>query len=195
MTCGGSHLGFRIGIWSNVKLSRHFEFHIGTKNIKFRVIVPRYKNQPSLWCGILYFISKIKIYAESRENLQNWKYSIFQVFWRQISLVFASIKCILTSLNSISIWYQMKADSITFQLNTRYIHFVAIKFCQTWKTYPPNQPSLWCGILYFISKIKIYAESCENLQNWKYPIFLKFCQMWKTYPSSFLKWKEKTFSP
>jgi len=25
----------------------------------------------------------------------------------------------------------MKADSIIFQLNARYIHFVAIKFCQT----------------------------------------------------------------
>jgi hypothetical protein len=50
--------------------------------------------------------------------------------------VFASIKCILNSLESISIWYQMKVYSITFHLNTRYIHFVAIKFCQTWKTYP-----------------------------------------------------------
>jgi hypothetical protein len=58
---------------------------------------------------------------------------IFQFF---SIFVFASIKCILNSLESISIWYHMKAYSITFQLNTRYIHFVAIKFCQTWKPYP-----------------------------------------------------------
>jgi hypothetical protein len=45
--------------------------------------------------------------------------------------VFASIKSILKSLESISVWYQMNAYSITFQLNTKYIHFVAIKFCQT----------------------------------------------------------------
>jgi hypothetical protein len=61
--------------------------------------------------------------------------SFLRIFWFFSIFVFASIKCILNSLESISIWYQMKADSITFQLNTRYIHIVAIKFCQTWKTY------------------------------------------------------------
>jgi hypothetical protein len=61
--------------------------------------------------------------------------SFFRMFCFFSIFVFESIKCILNSLESISIWYQMKAYSITFELNTRYIHFVAIKFCQTWKTY------------------------------------------------------------
>ena len=60
----------------------------------------------------------------------------FLFFWVFSIFVFANIKFILNSLEGIAIWYQMKAYSITFQLNTRYIHFVAIKFCQTWKTYP-----------------------------------------------------------
>jgi hypothetical protein len=63
-------------------------------------------------------------------------HSFLRILWFFSIFVFASIKCILNSLESISIWYQIKAYSIIFQLNTRYIHFVAIKFCQTWKTYP-----------------------------------------------------------
>ena len=61
--------------------------------------------------------------------------SFLRMFFSSI-FVFPSINCILNSLESISIWYQMKAYCIKFQLNTRYIHFVAIKICQMWKTYP-----------------------------------------------------------
>jgi hypothetical protein len=62
--------------------------------------------------------------------------SFLRIFWLFLMFVFTSIKRILNSLESISIWYQMKVYSITIHLNTRYIHFVVIKFCQTWKTYP-----------------------------------------------------------
>jgi hypothetical protein len=51
--------------------------------------------------------------------------SFLRIFWFSSLFVFVSNTCILNNLESISIWYQIKVDSIAFQLNTRYIHFVA----------------------------------------------------------------------
>jgi hypothetical protein len=80
-------------------------------------------------------ILTLKIVGRCRMRLNI--YTLLHFFSIFFSIfVFASIKSILKSLESISVWYQMNAYSITFQLNTKYIHFVAIKFCQTWKTYP-----------------------------------------------------------
>jgi hypothetical protein len=64
---------------------------------------------------ILPFVANIYTLSQLFDDFLNFFFNIF----------FASIKCILNSFKSISIWYQMKAYSITFQLNTRYIHFVA----------------------------------------------------------------------
>jgi hypothetical protein len=41
------------------------------------------------------------IYAESCENLQNWKYPIFQVFWPQRSLLKGLLVLDLISFNSL----------------------------------------------------------------------------------------------
>jgi hypothetical protein len=62
-----------------------------------------------------------------------------RTFWFFSIFVFASIKCILNSLESISIWYQMKAYCITFQLNTRYSLWLS-NFVRREK---PTPPSSW----------------------------------------------------
>ena len=58
--------------------------------------------------------------------------SFLRIFWFFSIFLFASIKCVLNSLESISIWYR-----ITFQLNTRYIHFVLSNFVRREKPTPP----------------------------------------------------------
>jgi hypothetical protein len=99
------------------------------------------------------------IFSPCRNFLRNfWFFSIF---------VFASIKCILNSLASISIWYQIKAYSITFHLNIKYIHFVATEFCQTWKTYP--SPFLkWKEKTFFPLKVSIKKNVRTKLRSFLY---------------------------
>ena len=79
------------------------------------------------------------------------------------------------------IWYQMKADSITFQSNTRYIHFEAIKFCQTWKTY--SSPFLkWKKKTFFPLKVKIK----------KY--FILNCDLFYTKPNKYITFNKSSTS-
>ena len=47
----------------------------------------------------------------------------------------------LNSLESISIWYQMKAYSITFQLNTRYIYTLSLS--NFFRRDKPTSPPSW----------------------------------------------------
>ena len=51
--------------------------------------------------------------------------------------IFASIKCILNSLESISIWYQMQAYSITCQLNQDIYTWWLSNFVRREKPNPP----------------------------------------------------------
>jgi hypothetical protein len=57
-----------------------------------------------------------------------------RTFWFFSIFVFASIKCILQSWKYINM---VSTESLLYYLSIEYkIQFVAIKFCQTWKTYP-----------------------------------------------------------
>ena len=103
---------------------------------------------PTFHVNIFFYVLLYILLKKKHVNIENFGTNLpFEVniytcrsflrsFWFLRIFVFASIKCILNSLESISLWYQRKAYCITFQMNTIYIHFVAIKCCQTWKTYP-----------------------------------------------------------